>query len=151
MTCICAECLLRYIQCRWCARLTLSVSSRGPRRPILQIDCRESLPTPRSCYTAYQQACSTLERFSYVIRTRNPSAFSESSKLRCPSNTRLIPENAEMLCCQAALVFVRRRHCGLVVRVLGYRSGGPGSIPGTTRFSEKINSSGVWNGVHSAS
>jgi hypothetical protein len=24
-------------------------------------------------------------------------------------------------------------HCGLVVRVLGYRSGGPGSIPGTTR------------------
>jgi hypothetical protein len=27
--------------------------------------------------------------------------------------------------------------CGLVVRVVGYRSGGPGSIPGTTRFSEK--------------
>jgi hypothetical protein len=24
-----------------------------------------------------------------------------------------------------------------VVRILGYRSGGPGSIPGTTRFSEK--------------
>jgi hypothetical protein len=23
--------------------------------------------------------------------------------------------------------------CGLVVRVLGYKSGGPGSIPGTTR------------------
>jgi hypothetical protein len=27
------------------------------------------------------------------------------------------------------------RPCGLVVRALGYRSGGPGSIPGTTRFS----------------
>jgi hypothetical protein len=27
------------------------------------------------------------------------------------------------------------RLCGLVVRVLGYRLGGPGSIPGTTRFS----------------
>jgi hypothetical protein len=27
------------------------------------------------------------------------------------------------------------RLCDLVVRVLGYRSGGPGSIPGTTRFS----------------
>jgi hypothetical protein len=27
------------------------------------------------------------------------------------------------------------RLCGLVVRVLGYRSEGPGSIPGTTRFS----------------
>jgi hypothetical protein len=25
------------------------------------------------------------------------------------------------------------RLCGLVVRVLGYRSGGPGSSPGTTR------------------
>jgi hypothetical protein len=25
------------------------------------------------------------------------------------------------------------RLCGLVVRVLGYKSGGPGSIPGTTR------------------
>jgi hypothetical protein len=29
------------------------------------------------------------------------------------------------------------RLCGLVVRVLNYRSRGPGSIPGTTRFSEK--------------
>jgi hypothetical protein len=28
---------------------------------------------------------------------------------------------------------VVNRLCGLVVRVLGYRSGGPGSIPGTTR------------------
>jgi hypothetical protein len=28
---------------------------------------------------------------------------------------------------------VTDRLCGLVVRVLGYRSGGPGSIPGTTR------------------
>jgi hypothetical protein len=30
------------------------------------------------------------------------------------------------------------RLCGLVVRVLGYRSGGLGSIPGTTRFSETV-------------
>jgi hypothetical protein len=29
------------------------------------------------------------------------------------------------------------RLCGLVVRVLDYRSLGPGSIPGTTGFSEK--------------
>jgi hypothetical protein len=29
--------------------------------------------------------------------------------------------------------FVADRLCGLVVRVLGYRSGCPGSIPGTTR------------------
>jgi hypothetical protein len=31
----------------------------------------------------------------------------------------------------------RDRLCGLVVAVLGYRSGGQGSIPGTTGFSEK--------------
>jgi hypothetical protein len=37
------------------------------------------------------------------------------------------------------------RLCGLVVRVPGYRSRGPGSIPGDTRFSEKQL---VWNGVH---
>jgi hypothetical protein len=43
----------------------------------------------------------------------------------------------------------------LVVRVLGYRSGGSGSIPGTTRFSERKKKEReqywVWNGVHSAS
>jgi hypothetical protein len=38
--------------------------------------------------------------------------------------------------------------CGLMVRVPGYRSRGPRSIPGATRFSEKY---WVWNGVHSAS
>jgi hypothetical protein len=40
------------------------------------------------------------------------------------------------------------RLCGLMVTVLGYRSGGPDSIPGTTRIKK---SSGVWNEVHSAS
>jgi hypothetical protein len=29
------------------------------------------------------------------------------------------------------------RLCGLVVRVLGYRSGGPGSIPGTPKNKKK--------------
>jgi hypothetical protein len=33
------------------------------------------------------------------------------------------------------------RLCGLVVRVLGYRSGGQGSIPGTTK--EKSSGSGT--------
>jgi hypothetical protein len=33
---------------------------------------------------------------------------------------------------------VSDRLCGLVVRVLGYRSGGPGSIPGTTRETKKV-------------
>jgi hypothetical protein len=42
------------------------------------------------------------------------------------------------------------RLCGPVVRVLGYRSGGPGSMPGTTKFSgrkkKKENSSGSGTG-----
>jgi hypothetical protein len=37
------------------------------------------------------------------------------------------------------------RLCGLAVRVLGYRSGGPGSIPGTTR-KKKRKSSGSGTG-----
>jgi hypothetical protein len=40
-------------------------------------------------------------------------------------------------CC----VKIGDRLCGPVVRVLGYRSGGPGSIPGTTR--KKSNRSGT--------
>jgi hypothetical protein len=35
------------------------------------------------------------------------------------------------------VVFQFDRLCGLVVRVLGYRSGGPGSIPGTTKKKKK--------------
>jgi hypothetical protein len=35
------------------------------------------------------------------------------------------------------LRFISDRLCGLVIRVLGYRSGGPGSIPGTTRIKKK--------------
>jgi hypothetical protein len=38
--------------------------------------------------------------------------------------------------------------CGRVVRVPGYRSRGPDSIPSTASFSEMY---WVWNGVHSAS
>jgi hypothetical protein len=40
------------------------------------------------------------------------------------------------------------RLCGVVVRVPGYRSRDPVSIPNTARFSEK---QWVWNGVHWAS
>jgi hypothetical protein len=34
------------------------------------------------------------------------------------------------------------RLCGLVVRVLGYRSGGPGSIPGTIRKKSSVSGTG---------
>jgi hypothetical protein len=34
--------------------------------------------------------------------------------------------------------YANDRLCGLVVRVLGYRSGGQGSIPGTTRKNKVV-------------
>jgi hypothetical protein len=46
------------------------------------------------------------------------------------------------------VIFIAERLCGLLVRVPAYRSRGPGSISGDTRFSEKW---WVCNGVHSAS
>jgi hypothetical protein len=50
----------------------------------------------------------------------------------------------------ADILFLNRlridRLCGLVVRVPGYRSRGPGSISGSTRFTDKY---WIWNGVHS--
>jgi hypothetical protein len=36
------------------------------------------------------------------------------------------------------LIRIIDRLCGLVVRVLGYRSGGPGSIPGTTKKKKEV-------------
>jgi hypothetical protein len=35
------------------------------------------------------------------------------------------------------VMWLEDRLCGLVLRVPGYRSRGPGSIPGATRFPEK--------------
>jgi hypothetical protein len=50
---------------------------------------------------------------------------------------RLLSRNVEIGIYNAIIltVVLYGRLCGLVVRVLGYRSGSPGSIPGTTRFS----------------
>jgi hypothetical protein len=45
--------------------------------------------------------------------------------------------NPSALClpleCYFIVLVINDRLCGLVVRILGCRSGGPGSIPGTTR------------------
>jgi hypothetical protein len=47
----------------------------------------------------------------------------------------------------ALFYWLKDRLCGVVVRVPGYRSREPSSIPDATRFSQK---QWVWNGVHSA-
>jgi hypothetical protein len=41
-------------------------------------------------------------------------------------------------CYFAHFPYKNDRLCGLVVRVLGYRSGSPGSIPVTTRIKKKV-------------
>jgi hypothetical protein len=60
-----------------------------------------------------------------IISCNWPSALITTISLQienCFGKCRIIRNN-----------LVLDRLCGLVVRVLGYRSGGPGSIPGTTR------------------
>jgi hypothetical protein len=54
--------------------------------------------------------------------------FGETCRLHLQSRRNIASEEQDRL-------------CGLVVRVLGYRSGGPGSIPGTTR--KKCSGSGT--------
>jgi hypothetical protein len=49
------------------------------------------------------------------------------------SIARANPIVAMDVCLKLLSMFCLDRLCGLVVKVLGYRSGGPGSIPGTTR------------------
>jgi hypothetical protein len=51
-----------------------------------------------------------------------------NSKLRPVRQERKMRNNIAFSRCQFS-----DRLCGLVVRVLGYRSGGPGSVPGTIR------------------
>jgi hypothetical protein len=66
---------------------------------------------------------------TFCNRTVSPlSKFSIEQKTRywniCPYN-------------KVPWELIRYRLCGLMVRVHGYRSRGPGSIPGATKFSEK--------------
>jgi hypothetical protein len=60
-----------------------------------------------------------------------------SSRLLCLARQHLKPTSEPMKTRYGCFVIAvygnsNDRLCGLVVRVLGYRSGGPGSIPGTT-------------------
>jgi hypothetical protein len=49
------------------------------------------------------------------------------------SELRILINNRELV----GVITDSDRLCGLVVKVHGYRSRGPGSIPGATKFSEK--------------
>jgi hypothetical protein len=77
-------------------------------------------------------------------------AYSEVSDYPLQATTISVYSHTEDLIPYNALIFVycvamksvkdkinSKGLCGLVVRAPGYRSRGPGSIPGVTRFSEK--------------
>jgi hypothetical protein len=96
----------------------------------------------------YCDPCEVRTEFIYVM-------YKKVDRL-CGLVVRVPVYRTEMYCayCELRTEFIyvmqnKADHlCGLVVRVPGCRSRGPGSIPGATRFSEKL---WVWNGVHSAS
>jgi hypothetical protein len=79
----------------------------------------------------WQDLVTLIKSVHYQARTRGIDASLVSAKkMTFSQNVWLcLFTKEEIYPCQKSL----DRLCGLVVRVLGYRSGGPGSIPGTTR------------------
>jgi hypothetical protein len=111
---------LRYVCC-------LHVQSRR----LISPECKS-----RTCVLKFSTCLSSCKA---------PSTTTQCSSSSPPKNLRLVAMlklNAQRPTCAT------HRFCGLVVRVPGYRSRGPGSTSGSTRFSEKY---WVCNGVHSAS
>jgi hypothetical protein len=70
-------------------------------------------------------------------RNRSPRPYSRLTLLPGEQRQQIAQEVWYLYSTPQALLSVAHRLCGLVVRVLGYRSGGTGSIPGGTRFSVK--------------
>jgi hypothetical protein len=83
----------------------------------------------------------TFQNILLLLSSGRPPLWSSGQSSWLQNGDVLFPVRYElnlyMLC--------RRKHrlCGLVVRVLGYRSGGLGSIPGTNRKKKKISGSGT--------
>jgi hypothetical protein len=82
--------------------------------------------------TSSSRFCDVLKQSGYEGIGKRPLARTRSNSLLCsndtgseayPTSTPVYVEGLQGL----------DRLCGLVVRVLGYRSRGPGSIPGTTK------------------
>jgi hypothetical protein len=63
--------------------------------------------------------------------------WSHSGVSEIADETAVFPSASSVFFWGGELCLIQDRLFGLVVRVLGYRSRGPGSIPGAIRFSEK--------------
>jgi hypothetical protein len=105
------------------------------------IDCNSVSQMPQSCITYTGDSCHLLAANLAALNlltgrvavgcSGGNTGSSEQCSCTVP-NTYKIKKQCDFL----AFNFYDKaydRLCGLVVRVLGYRSGGPGSIPGTTR------------------
>jgi hypothetical protein len=96
----------------------------------------------RTCHTSLgyihgSQLAQQMYLFALHSRARHVYCIFVTVGCSCPFfvlQSSTVFGNVNKFCWELSL---HDRLCGLVVRVLGYRSGGPGSIPGTTRFSRK--------------
>jgi hypothetical protein len=86
---------------------------------------------------------------AYVLANLSFSVLHGIGSLQCADVSRARRQIHNRKLC-LYIIYIRKIGdlCSLVVGVPGCRSRGPGSIPGTTKFSEKY---WIWNGVHSAS
>jgi hypothetical protein len=75
----------------------------------------------------------TGERKIILLYFGSSSLFHILLRIICTEWVKLRRESLQGILFSLLLSKTCDRLCGLVVRVLGYRSGGPGSIPGTTR------------------
>jgi hypothetical protein len=85
-----------------------------------EFDCKRREARGRQCGWTDPHASS-----QYVVSNESSPGTCYPSKMRMYQSVCSAVINAH-------LYRWSDRLCGLVVRVLGYRSGGPGSIPGTT-------------------
>jgi hypothetical protein len=79
-------------------------------------------------------------------RNRGILALSQSRQdVKLTTHLRVVPRSLSHISARCGAYLIKHKEnftfisylCGLVVRVPGYRSRGPGSIPGSTGFSEK--------------
>jgi hypothetical protein len=120
---------------RWCSFL----KQRYVSSPLLWI-CHYKSPGKQKGLELSEWRC--IHGHSWKLVTKLVCKWTQK-KTKCTLISRHQNSN------QNHTIFVENlvdRLCGLFVRVPGYRSRGPGSIPGATR-SKKC---WVWNGVHSA-
>jgi hypothetical protein len=105
----------------------------GPRAGLDDMENGKFLTLPGLEFQSLSRSARSQSQYRLSYYASNEG---ESKNWRgCREETRLLllPGTEPSLCDYEVRSVVVDCLCGLGVRVLGYRSGGPGSIPGTTR------------------